>query len=106
MDRPSGPVSRLLPDTKTETGAASRSWEHAKPDLHGHYLTQSFMLHLSAVQVSPLLLLQQMLQTLELVNVERLQTDELLSGDQRNLLCCVHSCMSLRGQVTVTTCSD
>lgn len=47
-----------------------------------------------------------MLQPLELVDVERLQADELLSGDQRHLLGRVHSCMSLRGQVTVTTCSN
>lgn len=80
--------------------------EHTRSEVHRHLLTERFVLHLSAVHVSPLLLLQQMLQPFELVDVERLQPDELLSGDQRHLLCCVHSCVSLRGQVTVTTCSD
>lgn len=59
-----------------------------------HIFTQSFVLHLAVVQVSTLLLLEQVLQAFELVNVERLEPDELFSSDERHLLRCVHSCMS------------
>lgn len=60
----------------------------------GAALTEGLVLHLAAVQVPPLLLLQQVLQTLELVDVERLQPDQLLPGDERHLLRRVHACMS------------
>lgn len=97
MDRPSGPVSRLLPEVGTnkytnqhdsEKQGCSKTWD-------GHILTKSFVLHFAVVQVSPLLLLQQVLQALELVNVERLQSNELLSSDECHFLCRVHSCMSV-----------
>lgn len=53
------------------------------------------MLHFAVVQVSPLFLLKQVLQAFELVDVEGLEPDEFFSSDERNLLCCVHSCMSV-----------
>lgn len=51
------------------------------------------MFSLAAVQVSALLLLQKVLESFELVNVERLQADQLLSHDQSHLLSCVYASM-------------
>lgn len=56
-------------------------------------LAYGFMLSLAAVQVSALLLLQKVLESFELVNVERLQADQLLSHDQSHLLSCVYASM-------------
>lgn len=51
------------------------------------------MLSLTAVQVSALLLLQKVLEPFELVNIERLQANQLLSHDQSHLLSCVYTSM-------------
>lgn len=59
-----------------------------------YLFTQRVMLHFAVVQVSTLLLLQQVLQPFELVDVERLEPDELFSSDESHFLCCVYSCMS------------
>lgn len=56
--------------------------------------TYSFMLHFAVVQVSALLLLQQVLQAFELIDVEGLEPDEFLSSDERHFLCRVHASMS------------
>jgi len=56
-------------------------------------LAYGFVFSLAAVQVSALLLLQKVLEPFELVNVERLQADQLLSHDQSHLLSCVYASM-------------
>lgn len=54
------------------------------------------MLHFAVVKVSALFLLKQVLQAFELVDVERLKSNEFFSSDERHLLCRVHSSMSAK----------
>lgn len=72
-----------------EDGALGRKDTHQW--LPAPVLAYGFVLALAAVQESPLLLLQEVLEPLELVDVEGLQADQLLSHDQRHLLGRVHA---------------
>lgn len=59
-------------------------------------LTYGFMFHFAAVQISTFLLFQEVLEPFELVDIQRLQPDQLLSHDQRHFLSSVHPSMSAR----------
>lgn len=97
IESPSGPVSRPLPVIEKPNNYWGL-WDHTLIKVCNLPListfTKSFMLHFAVVQVSTLLLLQQVLQAFELVNIQRLKPDEFFSSNKCHFLCCVYSCMS------------